>query len=116
MEWHQLVAWGVGFKARAFPLPREPPRSTLNIIWSCGLFEGKGVSTSRVTVRAPAGPHLSQSTCSAHAHLPREPQRQAAAARLCVACGQQRLQRPAACARAPREQARRRRALRRRAC
>jgi hypothetical protein len=30
-------------------LPCEPTRSTLHIIWSCGLFEGKGVSTSRVS-------------------------------------------------------------------
>jgi hypothetical protein len=40
-------------KARAFPPPCESTRSTLNIIWSCGLFEGKGVSTSRVS---PPGP------------------------------------------------------------
>jgi hypothetical protein len=31
----------------------EPTRSTLNIIWARGLFEGKGVSTSRVS---PPGP------------------------------------------------------------
>jgi hypothetical protein len=31
----------------------SPTRSTLNIIWSCGLLEGKGVSTSRVS---PPGP------------------------------------------------------------
>jgi hypothetical protein len=39
-----------GLKARAFPPPVlcESTRSTLNIIWSCGLFEGEGVSTSRV--------------------------------------------------------------------
>jgi hypothetical protein len=36
-----------------FRLPCEPTRSTLNIIWSCGLFEGKGVSNSRVS---PPGP------------------------------------------------------------
>jgi hypothetical protein len=34
-------------------LPCEPTRSTRNIIWSCGLFEGKGISTSRVS---PPGP------------------------------------------------------------
>jgi hypothetical protein len=36
-------------KARAFPPPVlcEPTRSPLNIIRSCGLFEGKDVSTSR---------------------------------------------------------------------
>ena len=33
---------------RRVHLPCEPTSSTLNIIWSCGLFEGKGVSTSRV--------------------------------------------------------------------
>jgi hypothetical protein len=43
---------GGGLKA-AFHLPCEPTSSTLNIIWSCGLFEGKGVSTSRVS---PPGP------------------------------------------------------------
>jgi hypothetical protein len=31
----------------------SPTSSTLNIIWPCGLFEGKGVSTSRVS---PPGP------------------------------------------------------------
>jgi hypothetical protein len=31
----------------------EPTRSPLNSIWPCGLFEGKGVSTSRVS---PPGP------------------------------------------------------------
>jgi hypothetical protein len=31
----------------------ESTRSTLHLIWSCGRFEGKGVSTSRVS---PAGP------------------------------------------------------------
>ena len=36
-----------------FHLPCEPTRSTLNIICSCGLFEGMGVSTSRVS---PPGP------------------------------------------------------------
>jgi hypothetical protein len=36
-----------------FHLPCEPARSTLNIIWSCGLFEGKGVSTSRVRLPGP---------------------------------------------------------------
>jgi protein disulfide-isomerase-like protein len=36
-----------------FHLPCESTRSSLNIIWPCGLFEGKGVSTSRVS---PPGP------------------------------------------------------------
>jgi hypothetical protein len=65
--------WGLGFLhrsrstlCRAVPnpkrydsqlvhrcIPREPTRSTLNIIWSCRLFEHKGVSTSRVS---PPGP------------------------------------------------------------
>jgi hypothetical protein len=31
----------------------SPPGSTLNIIWSRGLFEGKGVSTSRVSAPLP---------------------------------------------------------------
>jgi hypothetical protein len=44
---------GGGLKARAFHLPCESTRSTLSIIGSCGLFEGKGVSTSRVS---PPGP------------------------------------------------------------
>jgi hypothetical protein len=35
-------------------LPCEPTRSTLNIIGSCGLFEGEGVSTSRAS---PPDPH-----------------------------------------------------------
>jgi hypothetical protein len=44
--------WAVRRQGR-FHLPCEPTRSTLNIIWSCGLLEGKGVSTSRVS---PPGP------------------------------------------------------------
>jgi hypothetical protein len=51
---------GVGNESRRFEdkgvstLPCEPTRSSLNIIWSCGLFEGEGVSTSRVS--PPPGP------------------------------------------------------------
>jgi hypothetical protein len=44
------VEW---FKGR-FHLPCEPTSSTLNIIGSCGLFEGKGVSTSRVSLTRSA--------------------------------------------------------------
>jgi hypothetical protein len=40
-----------GLKARGrFHLPCEPTTSTLNIIWSCGMFEGRGSSTSRVSL------------------------------------------------------------------
>jgi hypothetical protein len=39
-----MVMWAVC--KGVFHLPCE---STLNIIWSCGLFEGKGLSTSRVS-------------------------------------------------------------------
>jgi hypothetical protein len=53
----QRVCLGVANRGQQgkgrFHLPCEPTRSTLNIIWSCGLFEGKGVSTSRVS---PPGP------------------------------------------------------------
>jgi hypothetical protein len=47
-----MVVWAVKRQGH-FHLPSEPARSILNIIWSCGLFEGKGVSTSRVS---PPGP------------------------------------------------------------
>jgi hypothetical protein len=47
-------------------LPCEPTRSTLNIIWSCGLFEGKGVYRYLYTSRvSPPGP-LSMSTGTHH--------------------------------------------------
>jgi hypothetical protein len=44
--------WAVRRQGR-FHLPCESTRCSLSIIWSCGLFEGKGVSTSRVS---PPGP------------------------------------------------------------
>jgi hypothetical protein len=40
-------------RSRVLPPVRAHQIPTLNIIWSCGLFEGKGVSTSRVS---PPGP------------------------------------------------------------
>jgi hypothetical protein len=43
-----MVMWSVWWQGR-FHLPCEPTRSTLNIIGSCGLFEGRRVSTSRVS-------------------------------------------------------------------
>jgi hypothetical protein len=52
-NWNGIVGC---LKARVegrFHLPCEPPRPTLNIIRSCGLFEGKGVSTSRVSPPDP---------------------------------------------------------------
>jgi hypothetical protein len=57
--WHHRVALGVGLKASAHHLPCEPTRpiETLKPAWSCGLFEHKGVSSSRVSPPGPL-PHL----------------------------------------------------------
>jgi hypothetical protein len=54
--------------SRRFHLPCEPTSSTLNTIWSCGLFEGKGVSTSRVSpTRGPLSPSLCRAVRSVSA-------------------------------------------------
>jgi hypothetical protein len=60
--------WAVSRQGR-FHLACEPTRSSLNIIWSSGLFEGKGVSSSRVS---PPGPLSLSSPLTTHSptHTP----------------------------------------------
>jgi hypothetical protein len=53
VRWNGSGGSGRGWFEGPFHLPCEPTRSTLHIIWSCGLFEGKGVCTSRVSPPAP---------------------------------------------------------------
>jgi hypothetical protein len=51
----RYTIWSCGlFEGKGVSTSRvSPTRSSLNSIWSCGLFEAKGVSTSRVS---PPGP------------------------------------------------------------
>jgi hypothetical protein len=47
----RYTIWSCGlFEGKGVSTSRvSPTRSSLNVVWSCGLFEGKGVSTSRVS-------------------------------------------------------------------